>query len=96
MPNIIGVWLAGLYDNDKPAARAARKAFEMVFASAEKQQNVWRLYQASILDFSSNVLMKEDVYTLSDERITNPDDAMAKYNRVLAASVQLATHVVGK
>ena len=95
MPTIVASWLAGLYDNDKAVSRAAREAFSRVFYSEEKRANVWRVYQSSILDYSRNVIVKETIATLSDERTISPDDASAKFSRAIGAAIMMATNLLG-
>ena len=95
MPAVVGPWVAGLYDNDKSVSRATNASFENVFSSEEKRQNLWRVYQCSVLQFSSDVITKETAATLSDERITSPDDASAKYSRVVCAAVAIVTSLLG-
>ena len=96
LPAIVAPWLAGQYDNDKFVSRAAHEAFNSVFRSEDKKNNVWRLYQASILEFARNVIVKETTSTLSDERTVSPDDASAKYSRVVGASIMVVSNLLGK
>ncbi|KAL6715189.1 hypothetical protein ACLMJK_007453 [Lecanora helva] len=94
MPAIVASWLAGLYDNDKSVNRAAHESFNQVFSSEEKRVNVWRLYQSSILDYSTNVVAKETASSLSDERTVSPDDSSAKYSRVVGAATMMVTSLL--
>jgi hypothetical protein len=96
MPKSIGAWLAGSQDNDKLVARAAVEAFVSVFPTAAKQNGVWRVYQASIIEYCRDALLKETAMTLSDERITSPDDAEAKYARVVGTALQTTATAIGK
>ena len=96
MPKIIGPWLSGLYDNDRSVSRAAQQSLKQVFPSEEKLLNLWRLYQASIIAYSLDTITKETVNTLSDERTTSPDDALAKHARVLATGILIVTHLIGQ
>lgn len=96
MPSLIGAWLAGVYDNDKSVGRAAQESFKLVFPSEEKYKGVWQVYQADIVQFGQNVIMKESPNTLSDERTTSPDDANAKYLRSLAAVLMMITNLTGE
>lgn len=95
MPIIVPSWLAGSYDNDKSVGRSANEALIRVFSSEEKRANLWRIYTASIIEYSRNVLIQESVATLSDERTTSPDDAYAKYSRVVGAAILMATNLLG-
>lgn len=95
MSTVVASWLAGLYDNDKFVNRAANESFNRVFASEEKRRNVWRVYQTFILDYSRDVIVKETIGTLSDERTTSPDDASAKYSRVVGTAIMLVNNLLG-
>ncbi|KAL9125815.1 MAG: hypothetical protein Q9217_005035 [Psora testacea] len=94
MPQIVGAWLAGMYDNDKSVSRAAQESFKLVFPSEEKYQHVWQVYQADVVQFSRNVIEKETAQTLSDERTTSPDDAMSKYTRTLGTAIMMITNLI--
>ncbi|KAL9576378.1 MAG: hypothetical protein Q9212_007149, partial [Teloschistes hypoglaucus] len=94
MPDVVGAWLAGLFDGDKMVSRSAQSSFKEVFQSEEKINNVWTVYLVSILQYCSDAVFKETVYTLSDERTVSPDDAAAKYARVVAAAVLVVRYVL--
>ena len=96
MSKIVGPWLAGLYDNDRSVARAAQESVKQVFPSEEKLANLWRHYQTPIIVYSLDVVTKETVNTLSDERTISPDDALAKHARVVGASILLVTRIIGQ
>ena len=95
MPAIISSWIAGLYDNDKTVSRAANESFNHAFSSEEKQKNVWRVYLSSILEYCQDIIVKETPGTLSDERTTSPDDASAKYSRVVGTALLVVTNLLG-
>ena len=95
MPRFVGAWMCGLYDNDKLVIRAARDSFAQVFHTEGKQQNVWKLCHYSILEFCSDVILKESSRTLSDERTTSPDDAEGKYARVVGSAIVVITQTLG-
>ena len=92
----MGAWLTGLQDNDKLAARAAQAAFQKVFPTDDKQKAVWRVYQRSILEYCREAILRENVRTLSDERTTSPDDAEAKYARVVSSALLTVTSLLGR
>lgn len=94
MPKVAASWAAGQYDNDKSVSRAAKESFERVFSSEEKLKNVWRLYQISMLEYARDVVVKETINTLSDERTTSPDDSSAKYWRTVGASIMMVTNLI--
>ncbi|KXG50701.1 Zinc finger, RING-type [Penicillium griseofulvum] len=95
LPKVIGAWIAGIYDNDRPVHRAALESFTRVFTTEEKRNNVWRIYQSSILDFVDDVILHQTSLTLSDERTVKRDDAEGKYARVAGAAILLFNRVLG-
>ncbi|KAJ6001447.1 hypothetical protein N7522_006674 [Penicillium canescens] len=95
LPKVIGAWLAGIYDNDRLVQRAALESFSRVFSSEEKRNNVWKIYQGSILDFVDDVILRQTALTLSDERTVKRDDAEGKYARVVGAAIMLFNRVLG-
>ncbi|KGO76600.1 Zinc finger, RING-CH-type [Penicillium italicum] len=95
LPKVIGAWIAGIYDNDRPVHRAALESFTKVFTTEEKRNNVWKIYQGSILDFVDDVILHQTALTLSDERTVKRDDAEGKYARVAGAAILLFNRVLG-
>ncbi|GAQ10558.1 hypothetical protein ALT_7879 [Aspergillus lentulus] len=94
LPKVIGAWLAGFYDNDRPVHRAALESFMQVFTTEEKRNGVWKVYQSAILDFVDDVILQQTPQTLSDERTVKPDDAEAKYARVVGTALLLLNRVI--
>lgn len=94
MPSIISPWLPGSRDPDIGVARTAQEALAQTFPSSEKRLGLWKVYQANVLDYCSNVVNTETVHTLSDERSTTTEDAEALYSRVLASSIGTFTNMV--
>lgn len=95
LSKVIGAWLAGLYDSDRPVQRAALESFTKVFSTEERRMNVWKIYQSSILDFVDDVLLHQTSLTLSDERTVKRDDAEAKYARVAGVAILLFNRILG-
>jgi hypothetical protein len=95
LPKVIGAWLAGVYDNDKPVHQSALESFTRVFSTDEKRAGVWKIYQNHILDFVDDVILQQTPHTLSDERTVKPDDAEAKYARVVGTAILLLNRVLG-
>ncbi|KAJ6032053.1 hypothetical protein N7540_002785 [Penicillium herquei] len=95
LSRVIGAWLAGIYDNDRPVQRSALESFTTVFSTEEKRSNVWKIYQSSTLDFIDDVLLHQTPLTLSDERTVKRDDAEAKYARVVGAALMLFNRILG-
>ncbi|PYH99722.1 hypothetical protein BO71DRAFT_479401 [Aspergillus ellipticus CBS 707.79] len=96
LPKVIGAWIAGLYDNDRPVHRSALESFTRVFSTEAKRSGVWKVYQSSILDFVDDVILQQTALTLSDERTVKSDDAEAKYARVAGTALLLFNRVLGK
>ncbi|KAK3706180.1 hypothetical protein LTR37_012881 [Vermiconidia calcicola] len=96
MPRIAGPWLAGTFDNDRAAAKAAADALNLVFSSPEKIYGVRRTFQRSIIEFCQGAALHETVNTLSDERTINSDEAIATYARVVSTSLSVMTSLVSE
>ncbi|KAJ5331625.1 hypothetical protein N7476_001408 [Penicillium atrosanguineum] len=95
LPKVVGAWIAGLYDNDRPVHRSALESFTKVFSTENKRSNVWKVFQGFILDFVDDVLLHQTILTLSDERTVKRDDAEAKYARVVGAALMLFNRILG-
>lgn len=93
---VVGAWLAGLYDNDKLVQRAAQESIYTAFATEEKRQGIWKVYQSQIIDFAIDAVLHQTAQTLSDERSVSPDEAESKHARVVAAGIQLFNQLLGK
>jgi hypothetical protein len=85
---IVGTWLAGVYDRDRVVARAASDGLASFLTTPEKATVFWKKCQSQILDFAIEAI-SETEDSLSDERSTTKEDAVAKYYRVVAASLSL-------
>ena len=96
MPQLVGAWLAGIYDNDKSVSRATQESFKLVFPLEEKYKNVWRIFQADIFRWSREIIENETVHTLSDERTTSPDDATLKYTRTFGGALLVVKVLIGR
>ncbi|KAG5986171.1 hypothetical protein E4U54_005564, partial [Claviceps lovelessii] len=88
VPQIVGPWLAGLYDRDRVVARAATDGISSFLTTPEKLTAFWVKCQSQILDFACEAI-RETQDTLSDERSTTSEDAEAKFHRVVASSLSL-------
>jgi hypothetical protein len=89
MPASVGAWLCGLYDSDRSVAEATQNSLRQVFNTPEKIQNIRKAYQQPLLEYCRDAIDKESAQTLSDERTVSPDDAEAKYSRVISACISL-------
>lgn len=88
IPKIAGVWLAGTFDREKPVARAATDGLATFLTTEDKITQFWKKCQSQVLQFATDAIV-ETPDTLSDERSTKPEDAEAKYYRVIAACFSL-------
>ncbi|KAK0283748.1 hypothetical protein LTR35_006207 [Friedmanniomyces endolithicus] len=95
LPRIVGSWLAGCYDSDRAAARAAQDALTLVFSSAEKVVALKKTFQGAILAYCKDALLHETLQTLSDERTVSPADAENTYARVVATSLAVVNNLLG-
>ncbi|ODQ54733.1 hypothetical protein SAICODRAFT_5929 [Saitoella complicata NRRL Y-17804] len=91
MPVLISTLLLSLHDPDRTVSRTALTTFTSVFPDPQKQTAVYRVYHRTILTFCIEVLLRETVNSMSDERYVTPEDAESKYGRV----VMQAMGVVG-
>lgn len=94
LPKVIGAWLSGLYDSDRLVSRAAQESIIRVFPTEEKRNNIWKIFQGSILEFVADIIFQQTPQTLSDDRTVKPDDAEAKYNRVVATAILLLDRIL--
>ncbi|KAL5348396.1 hypothetical protein ACLOAV_006879 [Pseudogymnoascus australis] len=95
IPNIVGAWLAGTYDRDRPVSKAATDGLNSFFDSEEKILLFWRRCQVQILEFAQEAIL-ETPETLSDERTVNADESQAKFDRVVGASLSLGINLLTK
>ncbi|KAI7460887.1 hypothetical protein KC357_g8860 [Hortaea werneckii] len=95
LPRIAASWLAGTYDGDKAAARAAQEALGSVFPNPEKVAGLRKTFHASILEYCRDAVLHESVQTLSDERSVSADDAQSTYARVVSTSLSVVTALLG-
>lgn len=94
LPTIAGPWLAGTYDNDRAAAKAAQDALSLVFSSAEKVAGLKKTFQGAVVKYCRDAVVLETTKTLSDERTVSPDDAEGTYARVVATSLAVITSLL--
>ncbi|KFY56103.1 hypothetical protein V496_06791 [Pseudogymnoascus sp. VKM F-4515 (FW-2607)] len=95
IPSIVGAWLAGIYDRDRPVSKAATDGLNSFFDSEEKILLFWRRCQVQILEFAQEAIL-ETPETLSDERTVNADESQAKFDRVVGASLSLGINLLTK
>lgn len=88
LPKIASPWLAGTFDRERAVARAASEGLTTFLNTEDKVTQLWKRCQPQILQYATDAIT-ETPDTLSDERSTKPEDAEAKYYRVIAGSLSL-------
>ena len=96
LPKIIGSWLSATFDQDRLVARSAAEALRKSFSTEEKRRALWRIYQKDLVEYVEDAATVQTSLTLSDERTTSPDDAAAKYVRVVGTSLLLLNAFLSK
>lgn len=94
LTQLSGPWLAGTFDTDRAAGKAASDSLSSVFPTQDKVDGLRRTFQESILRYCEDALLNETVQTLSDERAVSADDAQATYARVIASSIAVLSSLV--
>lgn len=95
IPDIVGAWLAGTYDRDRPVARAAVDGITSFLDNENKILLFWKRCQPQILNYAQDAI-EETPQSLSDERTVSADDAQAKYDRVIGSSLSLIVNLLLK
>lgn len=96
LKDTIGVWLAGLFDNDRSVSKACRESLNIAFNNnQEKITNIWKIFVQQILQYSYQVLAYETKETISDERFTTNDESETKFIRVVQAANMLLVQAIG-
>lgn len=88
LPKIAGAWLAGTFDADKTVARTASQGLHTFLNTEEKVVMFWKKCQTQILQYANEAIV-ETPDTLSDARSIKPEDAEAKFFRVISAAFSL-------
>lgn len=91
---VVGSWLSGAYDSDKSVARAAQESISLSFTSDEKRKALWRVYKTALIEYAEDAILEQTPKTLSDERSTTPDDAEAKFVRVVGNAIYMLCQVI--
>lgn len=95
LPRVAGAWLSGTFDADKTVARTASQGLCTFLNSDEKILLFWKKCQPQILQYTNEAIV-ETPSTLSDMRSTKPEDAEAKFYRVISASFSLILGLLQK
>ncbi|KAF6016474.1 LTN1 [Bugula neritina] len=87
LKHLIGAWLLSLCDQYAPAASAARSAFDAVFPTEAKRVEALVYCHSELIKFLSEMLFTATPQTLSDAKVTPPEEMLEKYERVLSSSL---------
>ncbi|KAE8452570.1 hypothetical protein EG329_013829 [Mollisiaceae sp. DMI_Dod_QoI] len=93
LPQIIPTWLAGTFDNDKAASKAAKDGLDTLLNTPEKRQIVLKKSQPAILTYVQETL-EETPDTLSDERTMTIEDMKAIYFRLVGNSIDMIAFLI--
>ena len=66
LESVAGPWLAGRFDPSADAGGAAKKAFETVFNSTEKQRKTTSFCSTAIVKYAASMLLQQTPDTLCD------------------------------
>ncbi|KAF8849447.1 hypothetical protein BDZ45DRAFT_732224 [Acephala macrosclerotiorum] len=93
IPQMLPTWLAGTFDSDKGAAKAAKDGLEVLLNTAEKRSTALKKLQQVILAYVQGGL-DETPSTLSDERTMSAEDLKAVYFRMIGNSIDMVTSLL--
>lgn len=94
LPKVVGPWLSGVYDSDRSVARAAQESIALSFTTEEKRRALWDVYKTALIDFAEDAVFVQTSKTLSDERSTTPEDAEAKFVRVVGNAMYMLSQLI--
>lgn len=95
LPKVAGAWLAGTFDADKAVARTATSGLSAFLNTEDKVALFWKKCQPPLLQYA-NEAITETPNTLSDARSVKPEDAEAKFHRVICAGFSLVVGLLQK
>lgn len=84
--SIMPVWILSMVDPHSPVAAAARKVFQDAFA-LEKRAEVMIFTCKEIMDHIADNLFTQTPQTLSDPKVTDPEEMKNKYIHVSSCSL---------
>ncbi|CAM9021799.1 unnamed protein product [Wickerhamomyces anomalus] len=91
----IPVLLTGIYDFDSSVSNSTLKSLQICFNNDQtKINNIWVLFQSQILNFANQVLNKETIDSLSDDRVVARDEAELKYQRLVNSTISIVNHLI--
>ncbi|AAS50713.2 ABL058Cp [Eremothecium gossypii ATCC 10895] len=91
----IPLLLVGCYDIDTSVGSSARSALLQCFNNSdEKLAALWKVFYKQILACAQQILVVENVGSISDERYVSPEDADMRYSRLAASGVFLLVQLL--
>lgn len=91
----IPILLTGIYDFDSSVSNTTLKSIGAAFNNDQtKVNNIWILFQSQILNFADQVLNKETIDSLSDDRFVARDEAELKYLRLVNSTIMIMNHLI--
>jgi hypothetical protein len=95
LQQVVGPWLASLYDRDRHIAKEASEYITHFLKTDDRVLSFWKRSQPQVLEYAQEAF-HETPQTLSDERTMSSDDVQAKYFRVIESSITLVTNLLLK
>lgn len=94
LKKIIGTWIVVRFDASKEVALLGKESFQSSF-SIEKTEQVLIFCQPELLSYLTNNILEQTIESMSDSRYTSPEDMVAKYARIVAASFDALSFLLG-
>ncbi|CAN3377347.1 hypothetical protein DIURU_003407 [Diutina rugosa] len=90
MKSFVALWLSGLFDSDRLVSRQSLQNLEDAFqGDVSKIEKLWHIFGDQISNFCNTVVNVESSDSMSDKRYTKPEDAKAKYQRVVHSALSM-------
>lgn len=94
IPYLVGPWLFGTFDRHRPVAKAASEGLSSSLKTPEKLTAFVKKCQPHIIEYAIQAA-QETIESLCDdrERAARPDEARAKFLRVMGGVISLEAHI---
>lgn len=94
LKDLIPLLLMGVCDTDSSVSKASIRHLDDVFdGDTKKIDSLWVVFQEYILDVVSELVIKENEETISDERFVGKEDSQLRFNRLITSAVYLLTQL---
>ena len=94
LKDTIPVLLTGIYDMDSSVVNSTLKNMSAAFKDTTKINNLWIIFQLELLEFADQVINKETVDSISDDRFVSRAEMELKYQRLVNASISVVSHLI--